>query len=271
MFGMPKAIFIRSLTAAERAALEAGVRSPDALVMRRCQRRLANARGESAIPIAQHLSCHDQTVRNASHAFNQTGLASLQPGSSVRHPIGRAFEGEPAERWRARLHQSRRNFGQATSLWTLALTAEVSDAQGVTPEPVSPQTVRATLERLGIGWRRAQAWITSPDPECARKKRARPAARLGRGRHAFAVAGTGARPRRSRSQSLGRLRGVGWAPRPPHSPRAYAVALRGRSAGQCHHDRLSEMELSANELADRVCARFDCPHEPHLIAPEKVP
>ena len=29
--------------------------------------------------------------------------------------------------------------------------------------------------------------------------------------------------------------------------------------------------LSALEVADRVCARFGCTHEPHLIAPEKVP
>lgn len=29
--------------------------------------------------------------------------------------------------------------------------------------------------------------------------------------------------------------------------------------------------LPALELADRVCARFDCVHEPHLVAPEKVP
>ena len=29
--------------------------------------------------------------------------------------------------------------------------------------------------------------------------------------------------------------------------------------------------LPADELADRVCAHFDCGHEPHLVAPEKVP
>jgi hypothetical protein len=29
--------------------------------------------------------------------------------------------------------------------------------------------------------------------------------------------------------------------------------------------------LSADELADRVCAHFGCTHEPHLLAPEKAP
>ena len=47
MLGMPKAIFVRSLTAPERIALEAGVRSPDAFMLRRCQILLANARGET--------------------------------------------------------------------------------------------------------------------------------------------------------------------------------------------------------------------------------
>ena len=28
--------------------------------------------------------------------------------------------------------------------------------------------------------------------------------------------------------------------------------------------------LSADELTERVCATFDCPHHPHLLAPQKV-
>ena len=170
MVGMPKAVFVRSLTAAERTALEAGARSPELFVMRRCLILLASARDEIAIHIAQHLSCDDQTVRNAIHAFNEKGLASLQPGSSVPHHIGRAFEAEQAERLRTLLHQSPRNFGKSTSLWTLGLAAEVSYAEGVTSELVSAETVRATLRRLGVGWRRAKQWITSPDPAYARKK-----------------------------------------------------------------------------------------------------
>jgi hypothetical protein len=52
----------------------------------------------------------------------------------------------------------------------LELAAEVSFAQGLTRERVSDETIRATLERLGVRWKRAKAWITSPDPEYARKK-----------------------------------------------------------------------------------------------------
>ena len=91
-------------------------------------------------------------------------------GSSVAHTIHRAFDAARAERLRALLHRSPRLFGQATSVWTLELAAAVCVAEGITPERVTGETVRATLARLGLRWRRAKNWITSPDPEYLRKK-----------------------------------------------------------------------------------------------------
>jgi hypothetical protein len=55
-------------------------------------------------------------------------------------------------------------------VWTLPLAAEVSWEEGLTPTRVSGETIRATLQRLGIRWQRAKRWITSPDPAYARKK-----------------------------------------------------------------------------------------------------
>ena len=68
------------------------------------------------------------------------------------------------------LHQKPRKFGKDTSLWTLDLAAEVSFEEGLTKEQITGETVRATLARLGVRWERAKRWITSPDPEYARKK-----------------------------------------------------------------------------------------------------
>jgi hypothetical protein len=68
------------------------------------------------------------------------------------------------------LHQSPRAFDKPTSVWTLDLAAAVSFEQGLTPTRVSGETIRATLRRLGVRWKRAKQWITSPDPEYARKK-----------------------------------------------------------------------------------------------------
>jgi transposase len=164
-------IFVRPLTDAERQALTAGLRSKDTFVLRRCQILLASARGERAPRIAIQLGCDDQTVLDGLHAFNVRGLDALAKRSSrAHHPRPQAFPGERAEQLRALLHRRPRDFGHATSLWTLDLAAEVSFAQGLTPRLVSGEAIRQTLLRLGIGWKRAKHWITSPDPAYARKK-----------------------------------------------------------------------------------------------------
>lgn len=150
--------------------MEAGLRSADAFVLRRCQILLASARGERTVAIARALGCDDQTVRNVIHGFNAAGLAVLVRGSSRPLTSHAAFDAAGAERLRDLLHQSPRTFGKPTSLWTLELAAEVSFAQGLTPARVSGETIRATLGRLGVRWKRAKEWITSPDPEYARKK-----------------------------------------------------------------------------------------------------
>ena len=169
-FGVRPPKFVREGTAEERAALVAGLRSPDAFVLRRCQIVLASARGERAPEIAAGLGCDDQTVLNAIAAFNARGVACLARGSPRAHRTYPAFAPERAERLRALLHQSPRTFGKPTSLWTLELAADVSFERGLTARRVTGETIRATLARLGVRWQRAKDWITSPDPEYARKK-----------------------------------------------------------------------------------------------------
>lgn len=167
---MKAPIFVRSLTTDEHVALQAGLQAADAFVLRRCQILLASARETTVPDIAAALSCNRQTVRNAIHAFNHAGLAALTPGSSRPHHIQTAFPAAQADALRDLLHRSPRDFGHPTSLWTLALAAHEAHRQGLTPLPVSGETVRATLARLGVRWRRAKQWITSPDPAYARKK-----------------------------------------------------------------------------------------------------
>jgi transposase len=163
-------MFIRPMTLEEGQTVQAGLRSSDGFVLRRCQILAASERNERAPQIARNLGCGEQTVRNVIQAFNQSGVACLHRGSSRPHTVQVAFPGEKAERLKALLHQSPRCFGRPTSLWTLELAAEVSFAEGLTAERVSGETIRATLVRLGVRWQRAKDWITSPDPAYARKK-----------------------------------------------------------------------------------------------------
>src|SRR3984893_17629234 len=167
---MKHPVYVRPVTDAERAQLVAGLRSSDAFVHRRSQILLASARGEQAPQIARHLGCDAQTVRNAVAAFNIRGPAALRKGSSRPHRFRVAFDAARGEQLRALLHQSPRTFGKPTSVWTLELAAEVSHDQGLVPRRVSGEAIRLALARLGVGWRRAKHWITSPDPAYAAKK-----------------------------------------------------------------------------------------------------
>lgn len=169
---MKRPIFARPLSDVERETLKAGLRSPDAFTLRRCQILLASAdEKKNAYQIARELGCHDQTARNAIQEFNEGGLeVALARGSSQPHVVHRAFDPEEAEKLREMLHRSPRNFGKDSSVWTLEMAAEVSFEQGLTKVRVSGETVRATLARMGMRWMRAKRWITSPDPEYERKK-----------------------------------------------------------------------------------------------------
>src|SRR5262245_59001710 len=167
----PVITFVRTLTPAERQSLQQGLRSADAFTLRRCQILLASAGGQTPAGIARTLGCTPATVRNTIHAFAAEGLACLKEKSSRPHgarPIlGAAFD-EPL---RHLLHQSPRAFGQPRSTSTLGLVARACHAQGWTPRVLSLDTIRLAIQRLGVSWKRAKHWITSPDPAYARKKK----------------------------------------------------------------------------------------------------
>ncbi len=167
---MKAPIYIRALSPAEQAGIEAGLRSSEAFTLRRSQILLASSRGQHAKEIAGNLGCATQTVRNTLHAFEQKGVECLKQESSRPKTVQAQFDQAKCEALRALLHQSPRNFGKATSLWTLELAAEVCVAQGVTMSQVSIETIRQALKRLGVSWQRAKHWITSPDPASSRKK-----------------------------------------------------------------------------------------------------
>ena len=163
-------MFVRPLSPEERTALEQGLRSPDAFVVRRCQCLLKSAEGLTPRQIQRQVGWTDQTVRNALRAFTQQGLACLQLKSSRPHSAQKTLDGEKLEQLKDLLHQSPRDFGLPTSRWTLDGMAQVCLAQGLTPTLVSDETIRDAVKRLKVSWKRAKRWVDSPDPAYARKK-----------------------------------------------------------------------------------------------------
>src|SRR4051794_15017087 len=174
-------LFVREPSAAERARLEAGLRASDAFTVRRAPIVLASAEGRRPRAIARELRCATQTVRNGIRAFNATGPEALSAGSSRPRSAAPVLGEAERERLRAILHQSPRVFGHARSTWTLDLLAREAHGQGLSPTVLSGKTIRQALPRLGVGWKRAERWLTSPDPAYAQKASPRPADRPGPG------------------------------------------------------------------------------------------
>lgn len=124
----------------------------------------------NATQIAELVGCSTQAVRNVLHAFESRGVKAIDEQSHCAKNIVRHLDDEKVDELRAILHQKPRDFGKDRSLWTLELAAEVIFERGLTRERVSRETVREAIRRLGIGWKRAKRWISSPDPAYLRKK-----------------------------------------------------------------------------------------------------
>src|SRR5215212_1301510 len=96
---MREPIFVRTLSENEREALEAGLRSSDAFVLRRCQILLASDRGENAYQIARSLGCNPQRRRATLSTALRKGvyrgrLGKVPPGPTPS--IGPSTPKEPS-------------------------------------------------------------------------------------------------------------------------------------------------------------------------------
>ena len=166
-----KPLFVREVTEEERGALEAGLRSSKVFTLKRSQTVLASLRGQNATEIAAALGCSTQNVRNAIKRFNEQGIRSLQARSSAAHRLAnRELDREALEQLKALLHETPRSFGIERSTWTLSALAVVAHQRGITSRELTEEAIRKAIKRLGVGWKRAKNWITSPDPAYARKK-----------------------------------------------------------------------------------------------------
>ena len=165
-----KPLFVRELTREERDALRQGLRSSQAFTVKRCQILLASARGLTATDIAETIGCSTQNVRMVLRAFEARGVAAIRMQSRRPKSAAKLLDTAKCEQLRAILHESPRRFGKDRSTWTLDLAAEVCVERGLTEQKVTIETIRDAIHRLGMGWKRAKTWITSPDPAYARKK-----------------------------------------------------------------------------------------------------
>ena len=114
------------MTEDEQRHIQAGLRSSDALRLRRGPILRAPSRGEQAPAIARQPGCDDQSVRKLIHGCNATGLSVLQEGSSHPHRLHTRF----SEDGLVRVKDEARIAVQATQTWL----------RGVPRHPVSAIT-----------------------------------------------------------------------------------------------------------------------------------
>jgi transposase len=164
-------IFVRSITDNEQGELAKGLRSSSAFTVRRSQIVLMSSQERlTAREIGERLRCSDQCVREAIRAFETEGLDSLKPKSRARHDDQQALDAAGREWLQGVVRRSPREFGFEGSLWTLDWLAELAARAGYAPKPIDRTTMSRLLKRLGLGWRRAKHWITSPDSQYEVKK-----------------------------------------------------------------------------------------------------
>lgn len=166
-----KPLYARRLTEEERSHLRQRLKASSGFTVRRAQMILKSAdEGLKVGDIAEELGCSDQTVREAIHAFHDEGLRCLELKKAGRKDDQRAFDNAAREQLRQLIRRSPRDYGHESSLWTLDLLAKTSVEEGLVQTSITGETVRSTLEAMGINWRRAKKRITSPDKYYERKK-----------------------------------------------------------------------------------------------------
>jgi transposase len=168
---MKPTLFVRTLTSVEREALGRGLKSADAFTLRRCQILLASAGGKGPAEIGRVVGVTAQAVRDTIRAFHDHGTDALVKRSNAPKRPKAVWDRKRDDELKELLHRRPRELGKPTSLWTLALVATVCHEKGWTDRALSAEAIRLILKRLGVGWKRAKRWITSPDPEYAKKKR----------------------------------------------------------------------------------------------------
>lgn len=168
---MMRPLYVGRLTEEETTILKAGLHSPSAFTVRRCQILLKSATWQTASQIAKQLHCSDQTVRNTIDAYHQEGVDCIREKSHARHDQAAIISEASCARLKEIIHLSPRTFDFETSVWTRSLLAQVLYQEGYTRQQVSPSAITAAFKRVDIAWRRAKKWVRSPDPHYQRRKK----------------------------------------------------------------------------------------------------
>jgi transposase len=149
--------------AQEQEALHAVVKATkDAKWYRRLKVIALSAQGYGVPELAQLFDISAGTIRRYIHAFNEAGLAGLQPDYGQGRPLTLTWT---KAQWLDLLTQAPADLPlleTADQNWTQAMLCRYLEKYHQLE--VTQTTISKTLRRVGIVWRRAKRRVHSPDP-----------------------------------------------------------------------------------------------------------
>ena len=147
-------------------------------IVLRARMIVASWAGQRTATIAQQLDCHPQTVRERLQRFNGEGVDGLQdrPRPGRKRRIGEADRSAlialvgsapPGCLARDTDGELRAEEAEGSAHWTLNALTDRAQQQGIR---IQRSQVRRILLDEGVRWRSARSWMTSTDPEFAKKE-----------------------------------------------------------------------------------------------------
>ena len=129
--------------------------------MRRAMIIMASASGTLVPAIARLVAADEDTVRDVIHAFNQKGLAALDPQWAGGRP--RLISDEDIEVILTAARTRPEKLGQPFTRWSLRkLAAHLAEGPGVC---IGRERLRQILHARGISFQRTRTWKESRDPD----------------------------------------------------------------------------------------------------------
>ncbi|MGX1916258.1 IS630 family transposase [Streptomyces phaeochromogenes] len=162
---MAEPVRVRRLTDQEGQKLQQIVRrgSASSVRYRRAMMLLASAGGNRVPVIAQLVQADEDTVRDVIHAFNEKGLACLDPQWAGGRP--RRLSDDDEDFVIATATTRPVKLGQPFTRWSLRkLVAYLRKVHGRVIR-IGREALRCLLARRGVTFQRTKTWKESPDPE----------------------------------------------------------------------------------------------------------
>jgi transposase len=160
---MAEPVRARRLTDQEGQRLQQIVRrgKHESVRVRRAMIIMASASGTLVPAIARLVAADEDTVRDVIHAFNQKGLAALDPQWAGGRP--RLISDEDVEVIVSAARTRPEKLGRPFTRWSLRkLAAYLAEGPGVC---IGRERLRQVLHARGISFQRTRTWKESRDPD----------------------------------------------------------------------------------------------------------